>query len=189
MTELRCEICGAELLPGTGFCRQCGAPISGTTADETSESPTAIFPRDDAATTQRLQARPTRRGQQHTGSKPSASRKKIFLLGAVILLLLAGIAAVAVLSDKDFDAVLPKEALLYPGATTVVDMDHSDGGRTIHLQTPDPLDRVESWYQNSLDLDKTLRLTSNSVVMKNAKVAITLAVEDNKTNILIKQSP
>ena len=187
MTELRCEICGAELLRGTGFCRQCGTAISAATADGTSESPTAIFPSNDAATTQRLQARPTRREQ--TATKPAASRQKVFLLVALIVLLLGGVAAVAVFSDKHFDAALPKEALLYPGATTVVDMDHSGGGRTMHLQTPDSLDRVESWYQNRLDLDKTLRLTSNSVVMKNAKVAITVAVEDNKTNILIKQSP
>ncbi|HKO59645.1 MAG TPA: hypothetical protein VJV03_00665 [Pyrinomonadaceae bacterium] len=187
MTELKCEICAAELLPGTGFCRQCGAAISATGAGGTSESPTAIFPPHDSATTQRLQARPTRREQ--TGTKPSALRPKIFLLVSVIVLLLGGIAAVAVLSDKTFDGAVPKEALLYPGATTVIDLDHSDGGHTIHLQTPDPLDRVERWYQNSLDLDKTLRLTSSSVVMKNAKVAITLATEDNKTNILIKQAP
>jgi hypothetical protein len=187
MTELKCEICGADLVPGTGFCRQCGAAISGAAAHEGSESPTAIFPPHDAAVTQRLEARPTTREQSR--KKAYGLRPKIFLLVAVIVLLLGGIAAVAVLSDKTFDAAVPKEALLYPGATTVVDLDHSDGGHTIHLQTPDPLDRVETWYQNSLDLDKTLRLTSNSVVMKNAKVAITLATEDNKTNILIKQAP
>jgi hypothetical protein len=186
MTELKCEICGAELLAGTGFCRQCGAAISVAAASETSESPTAIFPHHDAATTQRLQARPTTREQ--TGTKPSPSVQKIYLLVGAIVLLLGVIAVVVVFIDKRLEAV-PKEALLYPGATTVVDLDHSDGGRTMHLQTPDPLDRVERWYQNSLDLDKTLRLTSNSVVMKNAKVAITLAVEDNKTNILIKQAP
>jgi hypothetical protein len=34
-----------------------------------------------------------------------------------------------------------------------------------------------------------MRLTSASYVMKNDKVTITVASEDNKTNILIKQRP
>ena len=187
MTELKCETCGAELLPGTGFCRQCGVAISTATGDAGSEYPTAIFPNHETATTQRLHPRATVR--EPSGPKGSTSGQKIFLMVAVIVLLLGVVAAIAVLSDRTFDSAPSKEALLYPGATTVVDMDHQDGGRTVQLQTPDSLDRVESWYRNSLKLDKTVRLTSNSVVMKNAKVSITLAVEDNKTNILIKQSP
>lgn len=59
----------------------------------------------------------------------------------------------------------------------------------VQLETSDSLDRVESWYQSKIKADKTIRLTSNSVVMKNQKVSITLAVENNKTNILIKQMP
>ena len=107
----------------------------------------------------------------------------------LIVLLIGIVAAVAVLSDRNLGSAPSSPTLLYPGATTVVDMNHTDGGRTVHLQTSDSLDRVESWYQKSLNLDKTVRLTSNSVVMKNQKVTITLVVEKDKTNILIKQGP
>jgi hypothetical protein len=190
MTELKCDTCGADLLPGTGFCRQCGAAVSVSNAVGNSEQPTAIFPPQDAATTHRLHPRPTSPTVAgHRAAKPRALRKNVFLLVMLIVLLLGIVAAVAVLSDRKLGSTPSNEALLYPGATTVVDMNHPDGGRTVHLQTPDSLDRVESWYHNNLKLDKTVRLTSNSVVLKNQKVSITLAVEDNKTNILIKQGP
>jgi hypothetical protein len=78
--------------------------------------------------------------------------------------------------------------LRYPGAQIIVDMTNTDGSRTIQLETSDPLDRVESWYQSNLQLTKTVRLTSSSVVMKNDKITITLANDDKKTAILIKQT-
>jgi hypothetical protein len=188
MTELKCDICGADLLAGTGFCRQCGAAISGSGRIDPSEQQTAIFPDHDVAT-QRLRPRPTRPTVSDLGAaKPSAMRRNVFLLVMLIVLLLGIIAAVAVLSDRHLGSSSNSVAL-YPGATTVMDMNHPDGGRTVQLQTADPLDRVESWYQHSMSLDKTVRLTSKSVVLKNQKVSITLVAEDNKTNILIKQSP
>ena len=79
--------------------------------------------------------------------------------------------------------------LFYPGARSIVNMTNNDGSRTIQLETTDSLDRVESWYQKNLTLNKTMRLTSSSVVMKNEKVTVTLAGEDGKTVILIKQLP
>jgi hypothetical protein len=45
---------------------------------------------------------------------------------------------------------------------------------------------VEAWYQKTLKPEKTMRLTSTSVVLKNAKTTATIAAEDNTTNILIK---
>ena len=81
------------------------------------------------------------------------------------------------------------KVLSYPGAQSIVDMTNNDGSRTIQLQTTDSLDRVQNWYQSNIALTKTVRLTSTSVVMKNEKVTITLANEDNKTVILIKQAP
>jgi hypothetical protein len=190
MTELKCDACGADLLPGTGFCRQCGAAVSFSGAIENSEQPTAIFSRQDVATTQRLHPRPTSPTVSgDRAAKPRAVRRNIFLLLMLIVLLLGIVAAVAVLNDRKLGSTPSDASLLYPGATTVVDMNHPDGGRTVQQHTPDSLARVESWYQNNLKLDKTVRLTSNSVVLKNQKVSITLAVEDNKTNILIKQGP
>ena len=81
------------------------------------------------------------------------------------------------------------KVLSYPGAQSIVDMTNNDGSRTIQLQTPDSLDRVQNWYQTNVALTKTVRLTPTSVVMKNAKVTITLANNDNKTVVLIKQLP
>lgn len=190
MTEIKCDTCGAELLPGTGFCRQCGAAVSGSGAIERSEQPTAIFSHQDSATTSRLHPRPT--SPTVSGARAARSqnlRRNVFLLVMLIVLLLGVVAAVAVLSDRKFGSPQSNAVALYPGATTVVDMNHADGGRTVHLQTTDPLDRVESWYQSNLALNKTMRLTAKSVVMKNQRVSITLVVEDNKTNILIKQGP
>jgi hypothetical protein len=190
MTELKCEVCGAELLPGTGFCRQCGAAVSGSGEIDSSEQPTAIFPDEKAANTQRLHPRSTSpTGSVRGMSKPARFRSNVILLVASIVLLLGVVAALAVLSDRNSSSDPPREALLYPGATTKVKMAHDEGDRTVQLETSDSLDRVESWYQSNMKVDKTIRLTSNSVVMKNQKVSITLAVENNKTNILIKETP
>lgn len=189
MTEVRCETCGAELLPGTGFCRRCGAAVLGPGFDS-SEQPTAILPDKTAATTQRLHPRST----SPTASKLPTTRspgfrRNIILLVFSIVLLLGVVAALGVLSDRNPSLEQAGESLLYPGATTRVKMSHDEGDRTVQLETSDSLERVESWYQSRMKVDKTIRLTSNNVVMKNQKVSITLAVENNKTNILIKENP
>jgi hypothetical protein len=108
---------------------------------------------------------------------------------AVVLLIIGLISAVAIVRKRSHAEAPATSQLRYPGAQTVVDMTNTDGSRTLQLQTPDALDKVESWYQKNLTLTKTMRLTSTSYVMKNDKVTITLASEDNKTNILIKQMP
>ena len=190
MTEVKCHTCGADLLPGTGFCRRCGAAVPGSCGIDSSEQPTAIFPDKTTATTQRLHPRstsPTR--SEHQTTKPTGFRRNVILLAFSIVLLLGVVAALGVLSDRNPSSAPAGEALLYPGATTKVKMRHDQGDRTIQLETTDSLDRVESWYQSQVKVDKTIRLTSNSVVMKNQKVSITLAVENNKTNILIKEMP
>jgi len=190
MIELKCDACGAELLPGTGFCRKCGAAVSGSGGIDSSEQPTAIFPDQKTANTQRLHPRSTSPTTSERGTtKPPGFRRNVTLLVASIVLLLGVVAALAVLSDRNSSSAPPGEALLYPGATTKVKMSHDEGDRTVQLETSDSLDRVESWYQSNMKVDKTIRLTSNSVVMKNQKVSITLAVENNKTNILIKETP
>jgi hypothetical protein len=79
-------------------------------------------------------------------------------------------------------------ALFYPGSKVIVDMT-SNGGRALHLQTEDSLERVVAWYDASLKPTKTMRLTSTSVVLKNQNVTATIAAEAGKTNILIKINP
>ena len=190
MTKVRCETCGAELLPGTGFCRQCGAAVSGHGGFDGSEQPTAIFPDTNAATTQRLNKRSTSptSSERVTTNRPGFRRNVILVVFSIVLLL-GVVAALGVLSDRNTSSDPASENLLYPGATTKVKMSHDEGDRTVQLETSDSLERVESWYQSRMKVDKTIRLTSNSVVMKNQKVSVTLAFENNKTNILVKEMP
>jgi len=198
MTETKCSLCGAELLPATSFCRQCGSAVSDTNAEKRSEAPTAILGSPPASsTTQRLDPRPTSpepgrhrpNGSLAAGSN-SSGRRNLVIGGFVLILIVVGIlTAIVVMRKHDASAISGPVALRYPGAQTVVDMTNTDGSRTIQLQTKDPLAGVESWYQTNLRLSKTVRLTSTSVVMKKEKVTITLAEEDGTTNILIKQAP
>ena len=123
-------------------------------------------------------------------SLASAPKHRTLVIGGALVLVIIGLLTViAIVAMRNDDEAPVASQLIYPGAQTVVDMTNTDGSRTIQLQTPDSLDKVESWYQKNLRLTKTMRLTSTSHVMKNDKVTITLASEDNKTNILIKQRP
>jgi hypothetical protein len=198
MTETKCNLCGAGLLPATSFCRKCGAAVSDTNAEKRSEAPTAIFNGPPAnSVTQRLDPRPTSpepgahrpAGSLTLGSRSRGRRK--FVIGSLVLVLIVvGIlTTIVVLRTQNATLTSSPATLSYPGGQTVVDMTNTDGSRAVHLQTKDPLARVESWYQTNLKLTKTVRLTSTSVVMKKDKVTITLAEEDGTTNILIKQAP
>lgn len=198
MSETKCGLCGAELLPATSFCRQCGSAVSDTHAQERSEAPTTLLSKTAAnATTQRLDPRttsPDRSLQPPAGRinvNPAArGRHKAVVGGFVVVLIIVGIlTTIVVMRMRNANAKPDTSALMFPGAQTVVDMINTDGGRAIQLQTKEPLALVESWYKTNLKLSKTVRLTSASVVMKQDKVTITLAEENGTTNILIKQSP
>jgi len=105
------------------------------------------------------------------------------LIGAVVIVIIGVATAATLVGMRSHSAA---NDLIYPGARTVVDMTGDGGGRALHLQTPDSMAKVEAWYQKTLKPDKTMRLTSTSVVLKNAKTTATIAAEDNTTNILIK---
>jgi hypothetical protein len=170
----------------------------------TSEEPTLnLNELVDDVTTQRLDRRATSPGRGSLknsihnsvaaatlrGHAPP-SRRKIplaLLVGGVVLVIIAVISSVAFVRMRSHSRTTHNAALIYPGAQTVVDMT-SDEGRAIQLQTGDSLDRVLAWYQGSIKPTKTMRLTSTSFVLKNQNVTATIATEDNKTNILIKQS-
>ncbi len=183
MIALKCHACGTESLPETKFCRRCGAEFAEVSADA-SERPTAMLTAVDAATTQRLQPRATAPAPV-LKQKPGRRRLLIGVVAAALLLL--GIVSVLAIRHQR-NSPANQVQLIYPGANTVLDLRNPDGTRTLHLQTPDPLNTVERWYQSNLSLTKTTRLTSNSYVLKNDAAMITLVVEDNTTNILIKQT-
>jgi hypothetical protein len=163
----------------------------------TSEEPTLVLnERVDDITTQRLNPRATSPGRASiknpiatSGVEAPAGRKirTAFLVGAVAVILIAIISTVAFVRIRSHSTTTDSAALIYPGAQTVVDMTSGDG-RAIQLQTADSFDRVLAWYQGSLKPTKTMRLTSTSFVLKNQNVTATIAAEDNRTNILIKQS-
>ena len=197
MGELKCGLCGAELLPETSFCRQCGSAITDVEVQK-SEATTAILGNaPGSATTQRLDPRPTSsdRGLPNpvgalSVDATSGGRRKAVVGGFILVLIVVGILTVgALMRMRNANATPDTRALIYPGAQTVVDMTNTDGSRTIQLQTKEPLAQVENWYQSNLKLSKKVRLTSTSVVMKKEKVTITLAEEEGSTNILIKQAP
>jgi len=198
MIILKCDVCGAELLPATSFCRQCGSAITASNVQSPSEAPTELFSNTaGGTTTQRLDPRPTRpdrRLHRPPGtmavSSASPGRRKAVVGGFVLVFVIVGIlTTVVIMKMRNSVATSDASALLYPGAQTIFDMTNTDGSRAVQLQTKEPLARVENWYQTNLKLSKTVRLTSTSVVMKKEKVTITLAEEDGITNILLKQVP
>jgi len=111
------------------------------------------------------------------------SRRAIWI-GAAVIVVVGVVTAATLIGMRSHRAA--SGDLIYPGARTVVDMTSEGGGRALHLQTADPIAKVEAWYQKALKPNKTMRLTSTSVVLKNAKTTATIAAEDNTTNILIK---
>jgi len=203
MSNVQCRVCGAELLPSTAFCRQCGAAVADVVP--ASEQQTALFGQTaESSTTQRLDPRPTNpdrgglsapdRAATGDSSASGPAWPKSLMVLAIIGALAGVLTVVAIVRLRSPSSLVGSTSvsdsrLSYPGAQSIVDMTNNDGSRTLQLQTSDPIDQVQSWYQTNLTLTKTVRLTSASVVMKGDKVTVTLANDDNKTVILIKQSP
>jgi hypothetical protein len=196
-----CRKCGAELLAATSFCRQCGTAISPSEGDVQSEQPTALLGGDPVPFTQRLDSRQTAErnltglpdntallADAEINQKKSIGRTAL-IAGVVTIFLVGILCAVALFSLRSHNRARSTQALIYPGAKTVVDMKFDDGSRALTLETADEMSKVESWYQMSLKPLKTLRLTPNSVVIKNDTTVATIVWENNKTNIMIKMTP
>jgi hypothetical protein len=191
MTEANCSACGAELIPGAGFCRQCGS-ASGTAAG-TSEQPTAILNQpNDSSTTQRLDPRPTSPTQPSaSGPSPANVRLKIFVAGLIIVALLGlGSVVRSVIKSRKQSQISSQisRALIYPGARMTLDLSNEGGGSVMQLATSDPLSKVQTWYVSNLQPTKILQLTQGTVILRKDNVTATLAAENNTTNIVIKQS-
>jgi ribosomal protein L40E len=189
-----CTKCGASLIAGTSFCRQCGQPAID------SEQVTAILGQSpDASTTKRLDPRPTTPGYEVSSSSPAStsgsltssknSWSKLLTIGIVLSLLV--VICVGVIwslrwGGRSASNTQINRSLIYPGSRTVVDVGDS-GGAVLQLETPDALDKVRGWYEVNLKPTKTLRVTSTSVILKNDNVTATLVSENNTTSIVIKQ--
>jgi len=202
MTEAKCSACGAGLIPGVGFCRQCGAPAM--TAAATSEQPTAILNQPhDGSTTQRLDPRSTspdypRGVVEVSASRSSAleppapnARLKVFMVGLIIVALLGlGSVVRSVIKSRSHSQTGSpiSRTLIYPGARVVLDLTNESGGSVLQLTTSDPLDKVQSWYVSNLQPTKILQITAGTVILRKDNVTATVVAENNTTNIVIKQS-
>lgn len=194
MLEMKCQKCGAECAVGTSFCRQCGAPIETEEGPIASEQTTIHLDQAAMAATHRLESRTTGRDQVTPVSEPvsapavaapetSASRRGI-LIGAAMIVVIGLVCAAALIALRGETRTTTD--LVYPGARTVVDITNEGGGRALQLETSDSLAAVEEWYQKALKPEKTMRLTSTNVVLKNEKTTATIASEGGKTSILLK---
>lgn len=197
MSELNCSACGAALVAGAGFCRQCGAAVLEPAA--TSEQATAILNQvPDSSTTRRLDPRPTSPGYPDAAPSSSAleppagsGRLKVFLAGLIIVALLGlGSVVRSVLQSRreSQGSSQVSRALIYPGSRIVLDINSEGGGSVLQLGTSDPLDKVHSWYVSTLKPTKILQVTSGTVILRKDNVTATLVAENNSTTIVIKQS-
>ena len=198
MGEPICRTCGAALITGTSYCRQCGQPTEEPAPG--SELATAILgDSQDAATTKRLDPRPTTPGYDPgsdsllpTATSPDKSGYSWpKLVTAGILVLLLAVVSVGIIwslraGNRTADAIQINRSLIYPGSRTIVDMSES-GGAVLQMETADALDQVSAWYEANLKPTKTLRVRSTSVIQKKEKVTVTLVSEDKLTSIVIKQ--
>jgi ribosomal protein L40E len=193
-----CTKCGAELIPGTSYCRQCGQPA--IESGLSSEQVTAIFGQtQDPSTTKLLDPRPTTpayevNSDSLAASSASSARSRYSwpkLITICLVLLVLVVVSVGVMwslrAGRQSATIQISRALIYPGSRTVVDVSDS-GGAVLQLETPDALDKVRAWYEGNLKPTKTLRVTSTSVILKNENVTATLVSENSTTSIVIKQA-
>ncbi len=198
MDELKCRTCGAEWLPGTSYCRQCGSAIADA-AHPNSEQTTALLDPTNSVATQRLDPRPTSPDRARlpapiqtdsTAVADGRGSKRRWLAIVVLAVLIVGtICAAAFVKIRNNRRTTSDVSLVYPGAQTVVDMTNEGGGRALQLQTSDSFNKVEEWYQNTLKPQKTMRLNATSVVLKNDKTTATIVVDGSNTVILLKIAP
>jgi hypothetical protein len=198
MGEISCTACGAELIPGTGFCRQCGAAVSGDP-----EGPTAILNQSPELTTQRLDPRVTNPYQEasapasrslpaRTAIPRRPTRFQVF--GVLMLGVLACVGIVQLVRNVSFSRLWDKSggqvsrALIYPGSRIVVDIGQEGGGSVLQLTTQDPLEKVRDWYLTNFKPDKVLTATMNSAILRKDKVIITIIAEGGSTTVVIKQT-
>ena len=201
MSVFQCTGCGAALVPEARFCRQCGAAVNVNTGEietDSSELPTAtLHATSENVSTKRLQARPTSADRGSLKVPPAIIPPNVlvprrglpkWITGAVLLVIILAIAsAFAFVRHQRHTRNSDTGVLIYPGSQTIVDM-QGDTDRAVQLKTSDSLEKVVAWYEANLKPTKTMRLTSTSVVLRKENVVATIASEDNKTNILIKQT-
>jgi hypothetical protein len=207
MSSLLCQNCRTEIVPGTNFCRSCGAPIDSA---EASEMQTAVLDQGGVTpTTQRLEARPTsgagdpparsvndpRAAPLHpVDAYPSRERPAFgrgIVVIAIIVLALIGVGALFVTKRMHRQEAPNRlvNKLNYPGARTIIDLANEDGSGVLQMETTDTIEKVAAWYTTTLKPTKTIRVTSKTLIMKNDNLTATIVSGDaGGTSIVIKQT-
>lgn len=76
--------------------------------------------------------------------------------------------------------------LLYPGSQIIMDTSDSDG-RTIHLRTSDPTDKVIDWYKDRIKPSKQVNIPGISAMLEGSDFEVIILFEGNSTGILLAQ--
>ena len=202
MSEARCATCGTPLIPGTGFCRQCGAP-----AVPELEQPTALLDQntdqtpDHSAdgTTKRLDLRPTNPYHEGVGDDrsevtdaPSGPPRRLLFFGVLVVAIvacvsIAGVVRSVLKTQPAPQAIHVDRSMIYPNSRVVLDLGDT-GGAVLQLSTTDTLDKVQAWYMAQMKPDKVLQATMNMSIMRKDRMTATIVVENNLTSIVIKQA-
>jgi hypothetical protein len=198
MVNLRCVNCSAEIIPGTNFCRSCGAPVERV---DPSEIQTAML-EGRRPETQRFEARTTSEADgvgpfqpatpatAQTQAQASFSSWRVVAVVLVLVVLLAvggGIALMQRFSSANAKVEI-SERYNYPGARTVVNVGDT-GGAVRQMETTDGLEKVSGWYTSSFRPAKTIQVTRDATIIKDDLVTITLVSSDaGGTSIVIKQA-
>ena len=192
MNPLVCRQCGAELVPDTKFCRNCGTAISlydGSVDDERIRN---MRYGEDLVATQPFDRRHTAPEDPRlavSATRTTRSPIRFLVVGAVIFCVLAAIFSTVVLVKiRSQRRVVSDESVIYPGSRKTMDIG-AGGGRAVSLETTDSFDQVKEWYQVKLKPEKVVQLTGNSVVMKSNNTTATIIGDENKTNVLLKILP
>jgi zinc-ribbon domain len=195
MVSSKCRECGSQLLPETNFCRQCGTRITADLPVQ-NDPATKLFTDEDIVATQQFDSRPTSPNRTPVAAPlpvpengPRKRSGKLMFLGALLLILLAGLVTTVAIMRTHMRHVGSDESVIYPGARKTLDIVAEGGGRAVQLETSDSLEQVDEWYRETLKPDKAIRLSATSVVLKNEKTVATIVREGNQTNILIKMNP
>lgn len=200
----RCANCGMEILAGTNFCRACGASVA--SESEQSEMQTAMLEDKVSRTaTQRFEPRKTAEASTEVplstynperpgfsagpAQAPARSRRSLLVVGMIVLVLLGGATLLSVMKRLRHSSMQTQVSsqFNYPGAQTIVNVG-GERGAVLQMETADRLEKVSAWYEATLKPTKTLRVTSDTIIMNNNNITVTMAGTVQGTSIAIKQS-
>lgn len=199
MKSFSCRTCGAELLADTRFCRKCGAAISGKDFVEASEEPTTLLRQPQGLVTEHLNPRATAEQgkvplpeEKSLPASPTVDRKngkwRGVLIGVAVVVLILAIASAVAVVRMHSNRTVSAQNLIYPGSTVMMSIG-GDRTRAIQLKTGDSVETVTAWYEKTLKPDKTVRVTSSTVVMKSDTATATIVGTGTETQVIIKVNP